>query len=323
MSERRAHPSSQAVTPSLPRRRALALGAFALGGLLEARWSSEEPADTKAPARPVIPADLRLFVERVIVGGNQSATVYADGVVVWNRERQLRISALEVASIAQHFSEAGFDAMPGTGFGAGKKRLRRRAIRRQAGLTKEVVQLLDGEQSPVLERLVDRVCAAVEPKPGAGVAADGLTDGLRKLAAGELAAETFSLVAFRKPELGRPGPADGWLLRVEEGTATASPFAAGHSAERRALALEPDRLGRLLQALLAAGVESLPGNLYAPDYRELTLSVLNRRKNLTARAFARMTPTQLGEQQTLFERAFAEIETLQQEVSRRGHAVAE
>jgi hypothetical protein len=308
-------PRSSLVAPAgtpLPRRRALTLGVLALGCVLGARGASAES----------VPSDLRLFVERSIPGANQSATVYADGVVVWNREREVRIQTEDVARLLRLFRDAGFDAMPDQGFGTGKKWLLRRASLRRDGRTKQVVQLVGGQQSVELERLVDTVVAAVEPKPGTGVAAASLADGLRKLSGGELAPQCLGIVAFRKPELGRSGPSEGWLLQLQEGTATASAFSAGGFVDPRALSLDRARLTRLVEALLAAEVESLPGNLYAPDYRELTLSVLNREKNLTARAFAGLTATKLGEKQTLFERAFSEIEALSEEVRQHGHKVA-
>jgi hypothetical protein len=297
-----------------PRDRALALGALTVALLSVTRGTAAGPQ----PATPGLPGDLRLFVESGAPGALRSATVYADGVVLWGGVRQLRVSPAEVDLLLRIFGDAGFDAMPEPGFGSGRKWLARRASLRRHGKTKEVAQLIGGEQSAALERLVDGVIARLEPKAAAGETAESLSDGLRKVGSGVLAPQCLRLTAFRRPEPNPRAPGEGWSLRLEDGTATASALAGGAFSDPRALPLDAARLVRLADALGAARPESLPGNLYAKDYRELTLAVLNRGKNLTARAFAGLDPAKLGAQQARFDHVFAEIEALAKEVREHG-----
>jgi hypothetical protein len=66
--------------------------------------------------------------------------------------------------------------------------------------------------------------------------------------------------------------------------------------------------------LAAAAPDDLPANLWARDYTDLTLRVLDHRRSLQARQFAGMTPTSKGEAQSRFDRIVAALENLHTDV---------
>lgn len=322
-------PRPVAAGTPLPRRQALSLGVLGLACLFDPlRSAAEVPKAAQPGPAPEkkkevsVPDDLRASVDRAAPGPAHSAVVYADGVAILDRQRQLRVGQDDVATVLRLFREAGFEAMPAKGFGEGKKRFRRRASLRREGRTKEVIQLVDGEQSAELQKLVDGVFEVLAAKAATAVTAGSVTEGLGKVGRGELAPQCLTVVAVHKPELGRPGASDGWLLVVDEGTATASSFSKGGFVDPRALPLDRARLARLTEALAAARPEALPGNLYAPDYRDLTVEVLDRRKKVTARPFSGMSAGQHREEQATFDKAFAEVEALVGEARERGTKVA-
>ncbi len=64
--------------------------------------------------------------------------------------------------------------------------------------------------------------------------------------------------------------------------------------------------------------EGLPVNLYATDYTELVMAVLNRKKSIQARPFAGMTPSTHGERQEDFNGIFEALYALQLRVAEEG-----
>ena len=281
--------------------------------------SASSPATPPSPAPPTRPTRLesvRIHVERFDANGVREATVYGDGIAILRNEAQIRLEPEEVRRLLAAFEEADFAGMPPS-FGAGKKHLLRRASLRADGVLKEVVQLFTGQESPALARLVDRVLATVEGRAPSGVTASGLSDGLRKVAAGAVAPEAFRLQVHRKPR-SPASDTSGYLLSVEEGMATTRLYAHQGYQDAVSLTLPRDRLAKLVSTLAVSEPESLPINLYAPEYLEVRLSVLEWKKSVLAMPFAGTTPTTYGEAQTRFDRLAAEMDALQQEVLAAG-----
>ena len=87
------------------------------------------------------------------------------------------------------------------------------------------------------------------------------------------------------------------------------------------LRLGPGDVGALGQTLARLDPEDLPINLYATDYTDLVIEVLNRKKSIQARRFAGMTPTTHGERQEDFNRTFEALYTLHLRVAEEGTPV--
>lgn len=253
---------------------------------------------------------LRIEAECRVEGRMARVEVFENGVAIWNDERQLTLSREEVRSLLLAFREAGFAGLrPSYG---GKTdpapsekqppRLTCRVALSLDGARRQVVQLQGGRQSDELRGLADRILDACRGKAVAGIGAADLEDGLAKVASGALAPEVLQVLVSRRPEP-RPGTdgARGWVLRVEgriaslEGESVRGP-------EPAEVRLDDGDLTSLARLALEGGVAELPINLYAEEYTDLVVKVLDREKRVQARRFAGMTRTTHGEAQGRFDR---------------------
>ncbi len=249
--------------------------------------------------------DLRLQAERHTQGESGNLVVYGDGVGIWNDRVQFRVDDESLKRLLAALDAAHFADMPAT-FGSGKKWLVRRVSLKSGGKAKQVVQILEGEQSSELKALTDTIFDVLEPLAVRGKTATNLDDGLKKIASGELAPETLHLLIHFKPKsptVARPG----FLFQVEDGAAIKQPHGSGGYGDGVTLPLTPERLKALTSVLTAADVEKLPANLYAEEYSEVVVQVLNHRKSLLARQFAGLKPETHGEKQRRFDRLFESL----------------
>jgi hypothetical protein len=258
-----------------------------------------------AQKEPGIPADLRLQAERHTQDQSGKVVVYGSGIGVWNDRMQFRVDADHLKLLLTAVESAHFQQMP-SAFGSGKKWLVRRVGMKSGGTSKDVVQILEGEQSAALKTLTDRFFEVLEPLAQGGPAAETLDDGLKKVAAGVLAPETLRLIVHYKPSPASVEP--GFVFRVEDGIATRQAYK--DEAYGDTLTLPDPRVRELAEALLAAGIEALPANLHASEYSEVSVQVLNRRKNVLARPFSGMKHETNGDKQKSFDRLFARLRVL-------------
>lgn len=254
--------------------------------------------------------DLRIEAECATDAGYRSAAVYGRGLGIWNRERQFTFTRQEILAMLKALRRAGFGRLPET-FGREAPRPREppplvlkvvcSVSFAAGGVAKRVTQLAPGKESPVLKRLAREVLAICEKPARSGLGAESLADGLRKLADGRLGPETLSLMMHRKGETA--SEPKGWLLRLEGVRALTRTYTPpeGYS-DPVALELRPEQLAEVVLLLLDSRLESLPANLYAEQYTDLAVEVLNREKRIQARPFAGMEPTTHGELQRAFDR---------------------
>jgi hypothetical protein len=275
-------------------------------------------------------------------GSYPAVTVFGSGVGLWQRERQFELTGSQVRELLVAFWNAGFAALgetqggtapapatappPATGAspapvvaGAAAPTLTCSVALQLGGVAKRVNQLATGRQSAELARLAGALLDACEAPGRAGATAASLTDGLRKVAAGELAPEVLRVDVQRTGE----GPdATGWLLALEGGVVTGRGFQAtagyGEPRQRR---LSEDEVAALAR-LLIDNAEGLPFNLYADQYTDLTIEVLNHKASIQARRFAGMTPETHGPRQQSFDRVIEVLTALQRQVAAEGRAAA-
>ena len=169
--------------------------------------------------------------------------------------------------------------------------------------------------------MANRILDECRGPAASGIAAVDLSDGLRKIADGSLAPEAFHLVVHRSGQDSGGGRSGGesWLLRVD-GRHASVRGSSKHPAHDAPLVLEldADDLGRLARELVAATAGDLPGNLYADQYTDVAVTVLNRRKQVQARRFAGLTAATHGEKQKRFDRLLEQLEALRRRVSESG-----
>ncbi len=258
--------------------------------------------------------DLRIDTECRTEEGLRSATVFGNGIGNWNRERQLVLPRESVLALLRELSASGFPRMPETyGEGEGEVELICRIRLDLDGASKQVHQLAEGPQSPSLKRLAGRILEAAEKAGRSGPGASSLTDGLEKIARGELAPELLVLYVVRQSET--PGTAAGWELGIEGSKASLLRYPLAEDGQPATRHLDAGQIADLAGDLAAARLEELPVNLWAPEYTDLTVTVLNRKRTLQARQFAGMTPTTHGEAQQRFDRLWEALEALNRRLS--------
>jgi hypothetical protein len=236
---------------------------------------------------------LRIWAEQAIEGGqDDELLIYGSGVTVWNNRAAFRLSDEELAQILRAFRDLSFEDIPQTS--PRGKRLRRRAGIRTTSYSREASQTWEAPENEPLKQLVDRIFAVVGPLSRRTVwSADSLSDGLSKVARGQLPPEVLSLVFHFKPSNG-----DGYLFRVEHGAASSRRYVQEKLGDPVEIELSDSAIRDLAARLAAFEPQTLPVNLYARDYTEVVVRVLNQNRSVLARQFADLSPTRHGEAQT-------------------------
>ncbi len=271
--------------------------------------------------------DIRVEASCSTETGPTVAEIFGQGVGIWKREKQFPISKQQFRKILEEFRDAGFmdwhDLYGGSAEpGAGVKIICRAALSIGSN-SKMVSQTEKGKQFQPLRALTARIFAISRGSTADGVVADSLTDGLRKLEAGELNPATFQLLLHRRSENRSELNKDrGWILRVEGRRAGHQTIRqkAGYSDPVELDLSEEEFLG-LIRTLASSGVENFPINLFADSYTDLSLRVLNRKKSVQARQFPGVTPETHGEKQTSFDGVIALLKELNSKVESSGQPV--
>jgi hypothetical protein len=293
----------------------------------------------RAETDPAMRESLRLAVECRVDSEFQSLQVFGSGLGIWNDARQFRLDAAQVGDLLAALRAADFPGLADSYGGApsppkltpaaadddGGAMVTVLTCRIDLGLgdhEKRVVQLARGEQSPVLKQLARDLLAVGESAARTGVGAASLRDGLEKIARGELAPETWRIALHSKPEeMGGSGETAGFLLTVAGPRASTRVYdpATGY-AESVVLELAPDEVQALARELAARDPGPWPVNLWAPDYVDLSVEVLNHERAVQARRFAGLAPDAHGQFQRDFEAVRETLERLHQAVLNRGRA---
>ncbi len=272
--------------------------------------------------------DFRIEVGCLDAGEFRMLEVYANGVVLWDQESQITFDEAPLREALELFRRHEFatmelfyggkgDPAPREGAGASaKKVLCRVQLDLAGGVSKAAVQLFGGRQHPPLFEMAHELLDLAREPAASGVRAASLSDGLRKVASGELAPEALLLVLHRKTDEPDPITAEtGWLVTVHGRQARGRSYgAAGGLGDELVLELAPEELARLLGSLAAETPEELPTNLWSEEYMDVTMRVLSYHHNVQAREFARMTPFTHGEKQEQFDRIAVELKLLAQQV---------
>lgn len=299
---------------------------------------AEEREATVRPADPELARRLDRALERALASGEREGVsvlsecgddgaltevrIFGSGVGIWNRSRQFTLEPARVTRLLERFRRVGFprfqelygaieDEVPVPEEGASSLQVVCRVALTIGDVTKQSAQLSDGPKSKELRELAGWILDLGRGPGASGVTAESLDDGLAKIAAGTLAPEVLSVLLHRKPEPREAaGGATGFLLRIEAGRANVRPFAAAGYGAPVPIDLEAADLARLAERLAAADAGELPANLYATDYTDLVIEVLDRKTQVQARGFTGMTPATHGEAQKRFDRIYQELAAL-------------
>ncbi len=265
--------------------------------------------------------------------GFRQLEAWGNGVAVWNEESQFRLSYGELLELLRLFERYRFADMRASYGGkddpdpnAPRPPEQGSAIRvvchvelKLGAASKRSVQIFGGRQHQDLWDLAAAIFELCTEPAKSGVRAASLSEGLRKIARGELAPEAFDLVAHRKSETPASAPEASWLLILDGAAATARSYTASRGlGEEVRLDLGPEEVAELMRVLAKARFEEMPDNLWAQDYTDFSVKVLNHEKSLQARRFAGLSPTAHGDQQDLFNRAFDVVAELSRRVRAEG-----
>jgi hypothetical protein len=253
-----------------------------------------------------------------------SAQVYGNGTGIWNHKAQFRLTSAEIRELLESFQKASFLSMPSRlGEETDMLKLQGKVVLTIGRETQAVHQLAFGDQSEELAALGTEILKLAEAKGRDGVSVSDLSDGLKKIKSGKLAPETLQLVAVRRKDQRGDAdpnePADGWLLRVAGRRVETQLFrqSGGYDAAR-ATTLTEAEFKALLRNLLRADLTELPGNLYAEQYTDLRVEVLDRVRDVAARRYSDITPKTHGGEQKNFDRLYSALRQLTKKVLKSG-----
>lgn len=302
----------------------------------EGEREAEEHEATARPADPELARRVDQALDHVLAGGSRDGVsvfaecgddgsltevqIFGSGVGIWNRGRQFTLAPAQVTALLERFREVGFsrfqeiygeieEEVPVPEEGASILRIVCRVALTVGDVTKQSSQLSEGPRSEELRSLAQEVLALGHGPGAAGVGAESLDDGLAKIAGGTLAPEVLRVLLHRKPDAGPAGAGGrGFLLRIEGARATVQPYTtSGGYGDPVAVDLAAPEVARLAALLAEHRAGELPVNLYAPQYTDMVIEVLNRKVDVQARRFSGMTPTTHGEAQKRFDRIYEEV----------------
>ena len=254
-----------------------------------------------------------------------TTTIFGTGVGIWKTSAQFRLSREQILSIVRKLDASGFGKMPEQlGEDLDKDQalqMKGRVTVTIAGVTRRVTQLSEGDQSAALEKLALEILNVSKKALARGtVTASSLSDALGKLSRGELAPETLQLYVQRIVE--HPGEGTdpvGWILHsTGRSCSVRERTRAKGMGIPVVVRLSPQDFEALVRDLQEAEPASFPGNLYATDYTDFSVKILDRERTLQARRFLNVTPQTHGEKQTRFDALYAALDALHRKAMAEG-----
>jgi hypothetical protein len=281
-----------------------------------------ERALSEAVSHPATRRDLVVDTECRTSDGHRAIRLYGTGIGIWENRSQFDVDQERLTSVLEAFERHRFLELRETYGGRtrpppeGVKQAPRMtcAVRLAlGGHERSVMQLQGGEQSPALRALaleIITLCAALGPN---GITASSASDGLSKIAGGQLAPEALTLVGHFKPRQGA-----GWLLELRDGRIRSQVFEASVGYRPpRLLHDARDAVRALAEGLLASGVLALSSRVGLADYTELRVQVLDKAAELQARPFTGL-PEPSAQTREAIERAREALAEIHRLVMLRG-----
>lgn len=255
--------------------------------------------------------------------GIRSFDLYPDGIAIWNRATQVRLSGADRSALLNILLDrdfASFATMYGGKNAPGKTEAPFRVscqVTLQIGeLKKSSSQQVVGAQSAELSGLAAALLERVEPLAATGITAQNLQDGLEKLAGGKIAAPALTLRLLSLPA--DASKKEGSVLRISAGKVSRQAYAPGQKLGNTDwVPLEPCALGELAVQLKAANLEEIPINLWSESLIELSIQLLGHRKTMSARQFTRLKSMESGDSQQRFNKLVEELQTFDPLVAAR------
>lgn len=261
-------------------------------------------------------------------GKGSSIRIYGNGVAICDERLQFTVKKSDVIALLTLLRKAHFGAMP-EHYGEGEEdeehegpRLKGRVSVRAGHLFKSVLQLVDGEQSAEFEALALKILATCQGAAQNGTGAASIADGLEKLTSGSLAPESLEIRFQRRVKASATNPGDAWILELEGRRVTDSRMPPGKMPPpARRLTLSEAEFQALTKLLVETDAGKIPINVYAPEYTDLTITLLGRTRFISGRKFLNMTSETHGERQKAFDRIDEAMGALHDRVEKEGQTV--
>ncbi len=286
--------------------------------------------------------DVRVDVRWPVVDHFASIRLFGRGLLICDGKEQRTVSRDVVLSVLKDLRDGRFAVMEDHYGSEGEEEEGEREERkpeeqkpnegpalkgavevRLGAAAKTVQQYAVGDQSPELDALARKLLSVCRDSGPKGVGASSLDDGLRKLASGALAPETFALILHLRSESRAGDAGESFILEVQGRRATDRPMPAGQKPPApRSLLLPAGDFTSLVRLLADQHIAEIPVNVYADRYTDLRVTVLDRERSILARKFLNTTPQTHGEKQQAFDRVTAALHALHARVAKEGKTVA-
>lgn len=295
-------------------------------------------AQAAAPSDPITAAlaeriagkvpldDVRVEVQWTTGAIPVEAKVFGNGVAIWDRKLQFRLSKPQVISVLEPLHKARFGAMPER-FGGSKTAPGRAPLRLVGSITvsvgplrKLVVQVDRGDQSKEFAALATEILGICREPGKKGLGATSLSDALRKLASGQLAPEAFEALLQRRTSRSEPGsPQDAWVLRLEGRSVTNREMPQGKTPKApTSLTLSPEEFETLIALLISNDLPSIPKNVYTAQYTDLRVEVLDQSQSIVGRRFAGQNSEEENPRRQQFDRIYEGFRDLRERTENEG-----
>lgn len=266
----------------------------------------------------------------------RDAVVYGKGVGILNRKTQFTLTKNQIHQLLTALKEGKLSALkrsyggmafPGRGGPVRRppERLIGGVTVTIGGFTKSAQQMGGGEQSKALADLADSLLTICEKAAKANpVTAASLGVAIKKLSTGDLLPETMKILVHRIIQKQPLNLSEGFLMRIEGRDVTVQRRIPkkGYGPKQK-LVLSNKELRKLTEMLAKNQPDQFPVNLWAKHYTDFNVEVLQHRKSMQARQFARLTPKTHGEKQKQFDRIFESMEALAKRAFKEGKTVKE
>lgn len=239
--------------------------------------------------------------------GNRSFELFSGGVAVWNRRSQVILPEPSRVKLLTTLIERGFPEFDEIYGGqerpdksAAPARVSCRIRIEIENSEKSSAQMAGGDQSAKLLGLAAELLDQVEEHTDLSVTPSDLEDALTKLANRQLAPQTLYIRFVELPE--RESNSSGYILRLMGGQLSQRLYSPGQGVGKALKRpLEEHQYTRLLEAIQAAQIPRLDGNMWSETQLELEIQVLAHKKVIIARRFSRLKSTAEDAAQQRFE----------------------
>jgi hypothetical protein len=254
----------------------------------------------------------------------QHLELFGIGIGIWRRSEQFSMRSEQFQEVLEAFDESGFVKWENqygiSGDSNGTMKIDCRLQLSLGSRSRMVTQMRDGEQFEPLNRLARRILSLSRETTTETTGADSLKDGLEKLETGELDPVTFNLQFHQRVENRYdPEGALGSTLTLHGRQATHQTILARpRYGEPSKLRLSEAEFAKLIRALADRGVAELPSKLYADEYNEFEVQILNQEMKIQAWKFPDIDPQEFGTRQEQFNRILTHLNELSSKVQKEG-----